>query len=277
MIYLTGDCPPADLKLICPNCRRLLSADPVREPGDKFLVVYLSCPSQKCSKFKKPRVRYSWPFPPLYFEQPNFWCHSEDPLPVSRPESPAALPVALEHQPTNPGASPGTDEATPVEAPGNNPTKGDSPMTQKTPAEMPQLSAREKLLYAFFVRQLDPKPQNVQFSVPVGHEMLAPPASGNGGVVNDSDPRLFRIDAVQTFEDHIKVVEVKTRADLKALGQLLTYVWLYSVHYKAQLPVVPFLVFEEASPIVLAAFVEQEIPVVKASIDSGLGSPPGEA
>lgn len=276
MIYLTGDCPPGDLKLICPCCRVLLKADDVSGPNDSYKTAYLACKRSTCTHFNVKRVRYSWPLPPLYYQEANFWCQPEE-----RPgANPAADLDATDYHkgfPPHSDGAPKTKQA--VFDPDRGPIlmpKGDPTMTQKTPAEMHQLSAREKMIYSLYAAKRGDTPLSVEYSVPVGHEFLTPQAGADAGMVPDSDPRLYRIDVIEKYADHIFLLEVKTRADLKAYGQLLAYTMLYAMHYQPKGPVVPLLVYEEASQILLGVCLNDEIPMFPVSIDSALETPKEE-
>lgn len=270
MIYLTGDCPPGDLKLICPCCRVLLKSEDVSGPTDPYKTAYLFCGKGNCTHLNVKRVRYSWPLPPLYYQDANFWCLAEKeggPLrsdhldltdfnPVTPP--PSAGATSQESKTDN-------DGATPTEAP-----KGETAMTDKTRSLMHQLSAREKMIYSLYAAKRGDTPLKIEYSLPVGHEFLTEPPGGDAGLVPDTDPRLYRIDVIETYADHIFLLEVKTRADLKAYGQLMAYGFLYSLHYKPNVPVVPLLVFEEASQILIGVCLNEEIPMFPVSIDSAL-------
>ena len=148
-------------------------------------------------------------------------------------------------------------------------------MTEKTPAIMHQLSLREKMVYKLYATARKETPIKVEYSVPVGHEFLAIKPVTELTRITDTDPRLFRIDAVETYADHIFIIEVKTKADLKAYGQLLAYVKLYVMHYYPKTPVVPLLVYEEASLITLGVCLTDEIPIYPVSLDTALEVPAG--
>ena len=270
MIYLTGDCPPRDLKLICPNCRVLLKAVDCSGPDDSYQTVYLRCHHDCCRHYGINRVRYSWPLPPLYYQDANFW---------SQPNDDAGAYVAKTDDHFGGTAAPpsgndgGHSNKVLIEDANLGPIlveKGTDPMGDKTPQLMHQLSTREKMIYTLYAAARKVTPLKVEYSMPVGHEFLeaseVPPAEK----VPDTDPRLFRIDVVEVYEDHIFVIEVKTRADLKAYGQLLAYVKLFAKHYKPNVPVVPLLVFQEASLITLGIMLQDEIPLYPVSIDTAL-------
>jgi len=146
-------------------------------------------------------------------------------------------------------------------------------MTQKTPSLMHQLSSREKMVYSLYAKGRAVTPLSVEYSLPVGHEFLEAAGAEGVGACPDTDPRLFRIDVIEKYEDHIFLIEVKTNADLKAYGQLMAYSTLYTMHYKPSVPVVPLLVFENASQITLGVMLQEEIPIFPVSIDNALAKP----
>jgi len=273
VVYLTGDCPPGDLKLICPSCRVLLKAENISGPDDAYQTAYLSCRHNSCVHYGVQRVRYSWPLPPLYYQDANFWSQPDEKAgagPKTEPVNPV-LPIS---------PSSGNDGAHSNKVFHEDPDlgpillpKGSNTMGDKTPQLMHQLSAREKTVYSLYAAGRKETPLAIQYSLPVGHEFLTEQAAGNGAPIPDTDPRLFRIDVVETYADHIFIIEVKTRADLKAYGQLLAYSMLYTMHYKPTTPVVPLLVFEDASPITLGVCLNEEIPLYPVSIDTALEPP----
>ena len=270
MIYLTGDCPPRDLKLICPNCRVLLKAVDCSGPDDSYKSAYLSCHHEGCRHYGISRVRYSWPLPPLYYQDANFWCQTESEGGGSDSDKIRRSSADAEFKCGNDG---GHSNKVLIEDANLGPIlveKGTDPMGDKTPQLMHQLSQREKMIYTLYAAARPATPLKVEYSLPVGHEFLDHTDAGNIDPIPDTDPRLFRIDVVEVYEDHIFVIEVKTRADLKAYGQLLAYVELFAKHYKPNVPVVPLLVFQEASQITLGIMLQNEIPLYPVSIDTAL-------
>lgn len=270
MVYLTGDCPPRDLKLICPSCRVLLKADNISGPDDSYQTAYLCCRHAGCVHYGVRRVRYSWPLPPLYYQDANFW---------SQPEAKGGAHDSADDEPDD------RDAALFAAIDGAHSTKvliidedrgpiltekGSNPMGDKTPALMHQLSKREQMIYTLYASARKETPTKIEYSLPVGHEYLAHGVAGNIDPIPDTDPRLFRIDVVEVYADHIFIIEVKTRADLKAYGQLLAYTKLFAMHYKPNVTVVPLLVFEEASQITMGVMLQDEIPLYPVTIDKAL-------
>ena len=143
-------------------------------------------------------------------------------------------------------------------------------MTEKTPALMHQLSAREKMIYQLYAAKRLDTPISIQYSVPVGHEFLEASGVIPAEAIPDTDPRLYRIDVIEVFTDHIFLIEVKTTADLKAYGQVMAYSMLYTMHYQPDVPVVPLIVFEHASQILIGVCLNDEIPIYPVSIDTAI-------
>jgi len=273
VVYLTGDCPPRDLKLICPNCRVLLKADDISGPDDAYKTAYLCCRHPGCRHYGIQRVRYSWPLPPLYYQDANFWCQAD--------ENGGALDAtSAEPDPRDAALAEAFDGRTPTKVLTIDPAlgpiitrEGNPTMTEKTPAVMRQLSQREQMIYSLYAASRPTTPKSIIYALPVGHEYLEAEGAVGVGACPDTDPRLFRIDVVEYYEEHIYIIEVKTRADLKAYGQLLAYVKLFVMHYRPTLPVVPLLVFEEASQITLGVCLHDEIPIFPVTIDTALKTP----
>lgn len=273
MIYLTGDCPPRDLKLICPNCRVLLKAVDCSGPDDSYKTAYLCCHHDGCRHYGINRVRYSWPLPPLYYQDANFWCQADF-------KGGAYDAKTDDHfggtAPPKSGNDGGHSNKVLIEDANLGPIlveKGTDLMGDKTPQLMHQLSTREKMIYSLYAAARKETPLQILYSVPVGHEFLEAPGVEPAKKIPDTDPRLFRIDVVEVYEDHNFLIEVKTRADLKAYGQLLAYVKLYVMHYHPTMPVIPLLVFEEASQITMGVCLQDEIPLYPVSIDTALKTP----
>jgi len=270
MIYLTGDCKPGDLKIICPSCRVLLKWNEVASPRETLHYAYLSCRTPECTHENVIRVRYSWPLPPMFFEDPTFWSQADDRERAVDTALTCSGALDQEQLSIKGGAAceemeNENDGAATVEAPERG-----NPMGQKTPALMHQLSAREKMIYQLYAAKRLETPLSVEYSLPVGHEFLLPQAGADVGSIPDTDPRLYRIDVIEVYTDHIFLIEVKTTADLKAYGQLHAYSMLYTMHYKPGVPVVPLLIFEHASQILIGVCLSDEIPMYPVSIDTAL-------
>jgi len=254
----------------------LLKADEISGPDDDYKTAYLCCRHSGCAHYGIQRVRYSWPLPPLYYQQPNFWCHTEElsGAPGSIPDGVYILDKDASAE--NDGAPPVKtaifdDQRGPILVEKGNPT-----MTQKSPQLMHQLSQREKMVYQLYAAARTETPLKIEYSVPVGHEFLFGEAPDHFDPILDKDPRLFRIDVVETYEDHIFIIEVKTKADLKAYGQVQAYIMLYAMHYKPKVATVPLLVFEEASQITLGVCLADEIPIYPVTIDTALKTTEGQ-
>jgi len=58
----------------------------------------------------------------------------------------------------------------------------------------------------------------------------------------------YRIDAVSTDQNGVKIIEVKPRATTSAIGQVIVYKELYERDYELQLPVIPAIVTDYEMP-----------------------------
>lgn len=258
----------------------------------KLNYAYLSCRTPGCSHENVIRIRYSWPLPPLFFEDPNFWCQADDrggPIDAALAPAPEISPGAqgendgasntekkaendVGHSRDNPndGASPTREENLNNRVAAHREAMEEATMTERTPSLMHQLSAREKIIYQLYAAKRAETPISIEYSVPVGHEFLAEKDAPDYCMPPDTDPRLYRIDVIEVYSDHIFLIEVKTTADLKAYGQVLAYSMLYTLHYRPTNPVVPLIVFEHASQILIGVCLQDEIPIFPVSIDSAL-------
>lgn len=70
-----------------------------------------------------------------------------------------------------------------------------------------------------------------------------------------------RIDAVGHAVDHIAIIEITTRAGLKALGQMAAYPVLYALTFKPTLPLRQVLVCAELGTDAEPAFMQSTITV----------------
>ncbi|MBD3320256.1 MAG: hypothetical protein GF350_04085 [Chitinivibrionales bacterium] len=136
----------------------------------------------------------------------------------------------------------------------------DQMVSRKNPAIQQQLGKHEIALYNAYAKVRPVTPDRIDYAVKVGHEMLPPRQGDTRGQIFDDDQRLLRIDVVEHYPDKILILEIKPVADLKALGQMLIYPELYSIHYKPNKPVAPMVICSSANPIVLGALKLHDVP-----------------
>lgn len=128
-------------------------------------------------------------------------------------------------------------------------------------AHYPHMLPKDRRIWTAFLEAGVVDIDEVWYDVHVGQGVLLPVGS------SDLDRRIRdgitrkRIDVVARIGNQYWVVEVKPRADMYALGQVLTYVRLFYVEFAMVDDVVPVIVCNEADQDLLDEFEEFGIKV----------------
>jgi len=128
-------------------------------------------------------------------------------------------------------------------------------------AHYPHMLPKDRRIWTAFLEAGVVEIKEVWYDVHVGQGVLLPVGS------SDLDRRIRdgitrkRIDVVARVGDQFWVVEVKPRADMYGLGQVLTYVRLFMREFATVEEVVPVIVCNEADLDLLDEFKEFSVMV----------------
>lgn len=100
----------------------------------------------------------------------------------------------------------------------------------------------ERKVWEQYCKEIEEVPKQIYYDVLIGNKEVNWVDSRNNRMHHRDPWSNWRIDAVMVFRDRIVLVEVKHRANLQGLGQVISYPILFSKTYQVDLPVCPLLV-----------------------------------
>jgi len=127
----------------------------------------------------------------------------------------------------------------------------------------PHMLAEDNRVWTTFLQTDEHRLREVWYDVRVGQPVfLTLPTSEMEKRIADGLTRK-RIDVVASVEDSIWVIEVKPRANMYALGQVLSYVRLFELEYQSSGRIVPVIVCDEIDQDLIDEFDEFGVLVIE--------------
>lgn len=125
------------------------------------------------------------------------------------------------------------------------------------------MSKSDSYLWSKFLDLLGHKYKNFKYDVRVGSGVTLPQAAPDWLQKAASALSKKRIDVVMEDTKNIYVVECRLDASAAAIGQLISYVYLYRIRFNPTKPVKPFLISNSFDADLLIALNELRIQYMK--------------
>jgi hypothetical protein len=104
------------------------------------------------------------------------------------------------------------------------------------------MGKHERFVWDCYCNHLDPVPQQVYYDISLGTAEYKWKNTKTHQKWGRDPWESWRADAMMIYPDRIIMVEVKNRANVGALGQLMAYPLLYQISHELDMPLVPRLV-----------------------------------